>query len=331
MINSDYKSPFESDQKTTVMSSQMQPSVSWSQYARSLPLVCGIKTLNAELTIYACLQQAYKQFDYIVITDDGSTDDTFKMVQKCCKDFQIQNIVVLDMSKADPWPDQTIEKKEGDHHITRELGKTHAKAQWKSFNIIKKNFPNSIYVSLEDDVILYENIRSRIYNRVVNWKEPHTDSEFFNVIQTIDKYRLLPVKGYGFHPGMNQRKTYDNAGDYTLACWWTSGKLNIMPDPVYAFGACLDPWLQKNQTGKKGQCNDEPYGYHMLCYRTSKIGYSYKHILKEGYDFMNIQDVAKEDKSVNSSLLDDVWFPKELSLNKDYEIIVEKNNIEEFK
>ena len=39
----------------------------WSTICRKIPLVCGLKTLNAELTIYACLQQAYKIFDHVII------------------------------------------------------------------------------------------------------------------------------------------------------------------------------------------------------------------------------------------------------------------------
>ena len=35
----------------------------WPEIVRKIPMVCGLKTFNAELTIYACLRQAYKQFD----------------------------------------------------------------------------------------------------------------------------------------------------------------------------------------------------------------------------------------------------------------------------
>ena len=135
----------------------------WEELGRKFPLICGLKTLNAELTIYACLQQAYKQFDYVVITDDGSTDNTMKMIEKCVNDFNIRNVSVIDVSNWDPMPDQVIEKREGDHHVTRPAGQTHAKAQFKNYEVVKKNFPNAIYVSLEDDVILYDNVLSLIH------------------------------------------------------------------------------------------------------------------------------------------------------------------------
>ena len=64
-----------------------QVAANWSTLCRKFPLVCGLKTFNAELTVYACLQQAYKIFDHIVITDDGSDDRTLEMIQKCVDDF----------------------------------------------------------------------------------------------------------------------------------------------------------------------------------------------------------------------------------------------------
>ena len=288
----------------------------WDQVARRLPLVCGLKTLNSELTIYAVLQQACHQFDYVVITDDGSTDDTVNMIKKCVADFNIQNIMVVDVSEFDPWPDQEIEKNDGDHHITRTAGKSHAKAQLKNYQVVQQAAPDSIYVSLEDDVLLFDNVRSRIYNRIVQWKEPYTDCEFFNVTSVIDKEHTVEAL-HNYEPGipipgMNFRRLHDNAGDYTLAAWWTGGEIRVGPDPNYPFGACLYPWLEKNQCGKKGQCNDKPFGFHFMSYRTSKDGYEYDDRLKVGikrFDELN-------DPDIDVNLLDRVWFPQEMYLDK---------------
>lgn len=294
----------------------------WKEIGRKFPLVCGLKTLNSELTIYACLQQAYKQFDYIVITDDGSTDKTLQMIEKCVKDFCIKNASVIDVSSWDPMPDQTIEKREGDHHVTRPLGQTHAKAQFKNFELVKKNFPNSIYVSLEDDVILYDNIRSRIYNQIIEWEDPFTDCEFFNVTSMVDRYHTIEVaynnqRGVPI-PGMKFRKLYDNAGDYTLASWWCGGDIVVGPDPNYPFGACLFPWLAKNQMGKKGQSTVDPFGFHLMNFRLAKKEYTYPK------DAAIIRFDSVDDPAIDNTLLNKVSFPLgEIKITENFENYLE--------
>jgi glycosyltransferase involved in cell wall biosynthesis len=251
--------------------------LNWKEISRKLPLICGLKTLNSELTIYSVLSQAYHQFDCVVITDDGSTDKTKDEIVRCVKDFGIKNLIFVDVSGINPWEDEQVEKRPGDHHIPRPGGKTHAKAQWKSYEFIKKNFQNSIFVSLEDDVILENNIRWRIFDRISKWNDPFTDCEFFNVTSAINEdYVLLGcLKDGSPLPGIVQRKLYNNGGDWTLAAMWTGGDLLIGPDPLYPFGACIYPWMAKNQTGKKGQDGEKSFGFHMINYRSSKIGYEY--------------------------------------------------------
>ena len=249
----------------------------WRDISRKLPLICGLKTLNSELTIYSALSQAYHQFDCVVITDDGSTDKTRDEIIKCVKDFQIKNLIFVDVSGINPWDDEQVEKRLGDHHVPRPGGKTHAKAQWKSYEFIKKNFQNAIFVSLEDDVILENNVRWRIFDRISKWNDPFTDCEFFNVTSAINEdYVLLGcLKDGSPLPGIIQRKLYNNGGDWTLAAMWAGGDLLIGPDPLYPFGACIYPWMAKNQTGKKGQDGEKSFGFHMINYRSSKIGYEY--------------------------------------------------------
>ena len=249
----------------------------WDNLCRKFPLICGLKTLNSELTIYSVLSQAYKQFDIVVITDDGSTDSTKQEIVRCINDFGIKNLIFVDVSNVNPWKDKETEKREGDHHIVRDNGKTHAKAQWKSYEFIKRNYPNSIYVSLEDDVILEESIRWRIFDRISKWSDPFTDCEFFNVISAINEdYVLLGCLADGSPlPGIVQRRLYNNGGDWTLAALWTGGDLEIGPDPLYPFGACIFPWMKKNQLGKKGQDEEKSFGFHMINYRTTKIGLEY--------------------------------------------------------
>ena len=289
----------------------------WSEVVRKIPLICGLKTFNAELTIYACLRQAYKQFDWIVITDDGSTDNTIDMIRKCIKDFNISNITILDVSSIDPWPEQKIEKRDGDHHVIREGDKTHAKAQAKNYQIIKDNFANCLYVSLEDDVILYDNVRMRIFNRAAQWDDPFTDCEFFNVTTAISRTHTIEAiyenqPGVPI-PGMRFRRLHDNAGDYTLAAWWAGGDIQVGPDPNYPFGACLFPWLPKNQMGKKGQCNDKPFGFHMVNYRLSKVDYEYG---KGNIGIKKFKDL--DDPDIDPDLLVKSWFPQIIELDENY-------------
>lgn len=249
----------------------------WSDISRKLPLVCGLKTFNGELTIYPALEQAYKQFDFVVITDDGSTDGTLEEINKCIEDHQIKNVAIIDVSKINPWNDNANEKREGDHHIPRPNGKTHAKSQWKSYHAVKQNFPNSIFISLEDDVILEDNVRQRVYDRISRWEDPFTDCEFFNVTSIIDDNHVL----LGCLPdgsklgGIVQRRLYNNGGDWTFAAIWTGSNLDIGPDPLYPFGGCIYPWLPKNQIGKKGQDGERSHGFHMINYRTTKDRFEY--------------------------------------------------------
>ena len=284
----------------------------WEEISRKLPLICGLKTLNAELTIYAVLKQAHKQFDYVVITDDGSTDATKEEIAKCVNDFSIQNLLFVDASKINPWNDEANVKRPGDHHVPRHDGKTHAKAQWKSYTFIKENFPNSIYVSLEDDVVLEDSVRWRIYDRISKWKEPHTDCEFFNVTSVLDDDHVLMgmlPDGRGL-PGIVQRHPYNNGGDWTLSALWTGGDLQIGPDPMYPFGACIYPWLQKNQTGKKGQDGERSFGFHMLNYRTSKNGTTYANTR----EICRIDDLPEASRETNWDIVRNSQFRQRFKL-----------------
>jgi len=287
----------------------------WSELCRKFPLVCGLKTYNGDLTVYATLKQAYKQFDFVVITDDGSTDETMQEVQKCISDHNIKNVAVIDVGGIIPWKDDANKKREGDHHIPRPDGKTHAKAQWKSYQIVKQNFQNSIFVSLEDDVILEENVRWRVYDRISRWTDPFTDCEFFNVTSVIDDDHVLlgcHADGSGLK-GIVQRRLYNNGGDWTFAAIWTGGDLQIGPDPLYPFGACLYPWLPKNQLGKKGQDGEKSHGFHMLNYRSTKDGFEYD---AEVPGVFKISDLKGDEREADWDLIKRSNFRKRFNLER---------------
>ena len=294
----------------------------WFELCRKFPLVCGLKTFNGELTIYEVLKQAYKQFDFVIITDDGSTDTTKEEIFRCINDFGIKNVALVDVSNTNPWNDDANKKRDGDHHIPRAGEKTHAKAQWKSYQLVKQNFQNSIFVSLEDDVILEENVRWRVYDRISKWTDPFTDCEFFNVTSTInDEYVLLGCFANGDPlPGIVQRRLYNNGGDWTFSAIWTGGDLEIGPDPLYPFGACVYPWLQKNQTGKKGQDGEKSFGFHMLNYRSSREGHSYSTLVP---GVQKIVDMHEDKNEANWDLLKNAKFKKKITLEKVNDTLVQ--------
>jgi len=286
----------------------------WQKKCYEIPLVCAINTFNNELTIYACLQQAHGQFDKIIVVDDGSKDRTIAFIRKFCKDFNV-DIPVIDVSSWDPWPDQKIERDHGkDKGKIIESGKTHAKSKFKSWAIVKKNFPNSIYVSLEADVILCNSIRERMYKRISKWDDPLSDCEFFNVVFTIDSDYVRPVCASETDidkklEGIKQRKIYDQPGDWTFACFYTGGNLKVGPDPVWPYGACLFPWSQKNQCEKKGQDVDIPYGFHLYNYNNKSTDSDFSKSL-----ILAIKDI--DDKDVDWLILKKVWFPKIFFIDK---------------
>jgi glycosyltransferase involved in cell wall biosynthesis len=289
----------------------------WISKVKDMKHVCAINTFNNELTIYACLEQAVKNFEHqnVFIFDDGSTDRTIEYIDLFNQEHNTE-IQILDVGEWDPWPDQKIERDHGpDKGKVIETGKTHAKSKLKSWHTIKLNFPDAIYYSLEADVILLSDALERAKKRIEKWDNPQVDCEFFNVVFTINSEYVRPVCASEESlndrlPGIKQRKVYDQPGDWTFACFWTGGELEIGPDPVWPYGACLFPWTRKNQCEKKGQDVDNPYGFHMYCYnnKTTKDDFEGKLILK-------ISEI--DDKDVDWSILKSVWFPKIIKLNSD--------------
>jgi len=269
--------------------------VKWKDKCKDLKWVCGVKTYNSELTIYSCLKAAAKTFKNIIVTDDGSKDKTFDEIKKFIDENKNINIAVFNLDTWDPLPDLSIKRDHGSNIESHPISKTHSKAQIKNFIVCKKYFPDALYFSLEDDVILYNNIKERIFNRIKDWKNPSTDSEFFNLVNIVNSDY---VRVGNTTIGMNRRKLYENAGDWTFCCFWLGGNLSIGPDPIYPWGACLFPWLPKNQLSKKGQDNTFPFGLHLLYYRNNKNNT----IIEDGMKRVSkIKDL--EDKHIDTEVL----------------------------
>jgi len=301
----------------------------WKLKAQDIRCICGINTFNNELTIYACLQQAIKNFgsENVIVFDDGSTDNTLQYIEKFNKDYN-SDIAIGNVGEFDPWPNQKVERDHGPEKGTLiETGKTHAKSKFKSWFLVKQNFPDAIYFSLEADVILVDDILVRARERIARWENPKMDCEFFNVVFTIDSDYVRPMCSTEESledrlEGITQRKIYDQPGDWTFACFWTGGELHIGPDPVWPYGACLFPWTQKTQCEKKGQDTDIPYGFHLYNYNNKSSDSDFSKSL-----ILAIQDL--DDKDVDWPILKKVWFPKIFFLdeNKKRSIVTSKKEV----
>ena len=270
----------------------------WKEYSKELPWICGLMTYNSEMTIYETFRFANKMFDYIIVTDDGSTDATIKEIERFISDYNCKNILGMSVADWDPIPSLKVGK---DHGVSNApVTKTISKARLKNFEISKRNFPHSIYFALEDDVIVDIKMKDKISNKISIWEDPLDDCEYFNVVNIINKDWLRLSNP---DPAMIRRKSYDNSGDWTFACWYTSGNLNVVPDPGVPYGPCLWPWIEKNQIGKKGKNTDSPYGYHFLYYRKNRDGF----VLEDGTKrIINIKEC--NDSNLNTKLIDKVNF-----------------------
>jgi hypothetical protein len=284
--------------------------MSWKDFSRTLPWVATVQTFNNDWTVYACLQQACKQFDFVIVVDDGSTDNTFVEIDRFIRREKPKNLKLFDLSSFDPAPDQAFPKREG----MVPTKKTQSKSKFKSFDLAKKIFPNGIWVSIESDTILADNARLRMQQRIENWQDPYLDCEFYNLVMTIDPWHVRSVslseKEYIKPHGIKHRREYDHPGDWCLASSWLGGKLTIGPDPQFPYGPCFHPWTQKNQLSKKGQDDSPPFGFHFLSYRNDEKDVSY-----EDRRFLSIENL--KDKEVDWSLLQRLRFPVLSKLTKE--------------
>lgn len=283
--------------------------MNWKEFTSSVPWIATIQTCNNDWTVYACLQQACKQFDIVLVIDDGSTDKTHLEIDRFIRREKPSNLHCFDLSSFDPWPELKAPKREW---ISEETTKTQSKSKFKTFDLAKKIVPQGIWISIESDVIIMNNARERMVQRVSNWNDPYNDCDFFNVIMTIDPWHVRSVsnseKVYIKPEGISQRREYDHPGDWCLAASWLGGNLKVGPDPVFPYGPCFLPWSQKNQSQKKGQDISDPFGFHMLSYRDSEKDVSYSDRRHFKIDEIN-------DKNVDWDLLHRVRFPVISKLN----------------
>ena len=282
--------------------------MNWSQFVDRIPWIATVQTCNNDWTVYACLQQAVKQFDFVAIIDDGSTDNTMLEIDRFIRRENPKNVQVFDLSSFDPWPSLVAPKREG-MEVTN---KTQSKAKFKTYNLAKQLNKDAMWVSIESDVILFDDARKRMSERVKTWNDPYKDCEFFNIVMAIDPWHVRSVSQseleYVKPDGIKHRKEYDHPGDWGLAVSWLGGELYPGPDPSFPYGPCFLPWSLKNQTEKKGQDDSPPYGFHMLSYRDAEKDADYSN-----RRFLKVENI--KDNEVDWDLFNRVRLPVISKLN----------------
>lgn len=319
------------------MSYDLVQPISWERYCENLPLVAFTGLVGENMTIYACLQQAVKIFDHIVIFGDGPTEAALKMLHKFKSDHQSisHKIEYIDQTNIDPWPWIAFRKTEldwkdkmfGKTKVNDIITKSWSKAAAKKLNAIRGMYPNAMLFSLHSDVILFNDSRERFRERIKKIHNPFFDSEWFAMNTCLDLNRLIAITSEDStatnlkkHPELAQRKVYDYPGDWGLMCLYSSSCLSIGPDPAAPVAECLYPWQRKTQVEKKGHDTNVPYGVHLEFWREScdNIDFSqwrWRHI--------EIENIAKDDSELYNKYKDlalnaNLYFPKKLILDSNY-------------
>jgi hypothetical protein len=323
------------------MSFEIAQPISWEKYSETLPLVAFTGLVGENMTIYACLQQAVKVFDHIVVFGDGPTKEALEMFHKFLSDHHSlkHKIQYIDQTNIDPWPWIGFIKTELDwkdklnqkNNIGELMTKSWSKAAAKKLNAVRGMFPNSMLFSLHSDVIMFNDSRERLKQRIRAIKNPFFDSEWFCMNTCLDLDNLISITSsdstegnLNKHPELAQRKVYDYPGDWGLMCLYSSSCLSIGPDPMAPVAECLYPWQKSTQCEKKGHDTNVPYAVHLEFWRES---YHQKDFKQWSWKYINIESLEKTDevlyrKYKDLDMKNNLYFPKKLVVDSEYRSIV---------
>jgi hypothetical protein len=306
----------------------------WSNYCERLPLVAVIGLVNEWMTIYACLQQAIKVFDYIIIANDGADSKTLEFLHRFMIDHQIQSsgkIQIIDLSEVDPWPWLSFYDASLNYSDPKELPKNcHGKSTFKRMTLAKSMYINSLICSTHSDIVIFDDTRERIFERMKKIDNPLFDSEWFSMITLYD---MKNAKTYLSNdstpnnlkkdPNLNQRTVYDYPGDWGLMSMYGSSLLTPGPDPLHPHFDCLWPWSRKTQCEKKGQDNSEPHAVHLEYIRDRGKNKSFK---KSEWSFWKTDRFIKEDINLfnRMKIFDDLYFPVKFWIDKNCLLRIEE-------
>lgn len=311
----------------------MIPVVPWSTYCNQIPLVAVIGLMGEWMTIYACLQQAIKNFDHVIVCGDGTSTHAKSMLDQFVSDHGEAakgKVHFIELGDIDPWPWVAMARPGAKYETLGEVPmKSWSKAGFKRFNYARALFPNSILCSLHSDVIVFDDTGVRIRERMSSIQDPFFDSEWFSMVTMHDKNNIISIvssdSGPGNlkkDPGLMQRTTYDYPGDWGLMSIYASSLLSVGPDPGGHEAECLYPWSRKTQCEKKGHDTSVPHAIHLEWLRDSCIGkdfspYSWKTVKRSW--------VEENDLELGTRLkaIDDLYFPVKFELDQNHILRIE--------
>jgi hypothetical protein len=311
----------------------MVPIVPWNEFCNKIPLVAVIGVMGEWMTIYACLQQAIKNFDYVIICGDGVTDQTKSMIDKFIIDHASKKsqIQFVELDNIDPWPWVAMARPQVEYvDISNIPIKSWSKAGFKRFNLARAMFPNSILCSLHSDVVVFDDTGKRIKERMSNIQDPFFESEWYSMVTMHDKENIESIlsedSGPGNHkkhPALKQRTTYDYPGDWGLMSIYASSMLSVGPDPGGHEAECLYPWSRKTQCEKKGCDTSVPHAVHFEWIRDSCVDRDFSKkswkIVKRSWLENNDSQLAQRIK-----IIDDLYYPVKFHLDEKHILRISK-------
>jgi len=146
----------------------------WSNEFMNMPLIATVLVKNNQDTVYSCLLKASKMFDAIIVVLDGSNDGSLQEIDRFIRRENVKHVHVFDLTSQNPWPQ--VEVNEG--YVN------YARSQEKCFSLAKSLIQTGIWVSLCADVILDDNCRNIIIDRLSRWTQPEVNHEVFTASDT---------------------------------------------------------------------------------------------------------------------------------------------------
>jgi len=299
----------------------------WSSFSKRLPAVAVVGLMGEWMTIYACLQQAIKNFDFVIVVGDGVSEKAEQKFDQFISDHKTLcegRVSFYDLDELDPWPWLRFTRDKNVPESVEDIpAKCWSKAGFKRFNLARALFPNSLLFSLHSDVVVFSDSRDRMLKRLAEMENPLFDSEWFSMVSAYDFDNVAGILDPSSCPGnlikhrdLRQRTVYDYPGDWGLMGYYASSLLSVGPDPQGAVAECFYPWNRKTQCEKKGFDTSEPHAVHFEWLRDRNIDKSYRDVL---WKTIKISKDAPEDINLISrfnALKEECYFPVSFLLDE---------------